>query len=114
MLVSRLAFFAANGLQIQINRGAAWAESAAGHDRVCVVASGESRAGLFSSFAQDLSRAWRHTDAADSSLRRRRSARDTRRRSKQEVVMEDSQVVAALSAQLAERIGRKRFDLWFS
>jgi chromosomal replication initiator protein len=28
--------------------------------------------------------------------------------------MEDSQVVAALSAQLAERIGRKRFDLWFT
>jgi chromosomal replication initiator protein len=28
--------------------------------------------------------------------------------------MEDSQVAAALSAQLAERIGRKRFELWFT
>jgi chromosomal replication initiator protein len=28
--------------------------------------------------------------------------------------MEDSQVVAALSAQLAERIGPKRFELWFT
>src|SRR6185503_14249512 len=28
--------------------------------------------------------------------------------------MEDSQVAAALSAQLAERIGAKRFKLWFS
>ena len=27
--------------------------------------------------------------------------------------MEDSEVAAALSAQLAERIGLKRFDLWF-
>jgi chromosomal replication initiator protein len=36
-----------------------------------------------------------------------------RRRSKQEVVMEDSQVAAALSTQLAERIGAQRFDLWF-
>src|SRR4051794_5598268 len=39
-------------------------------------------------------------------------ARNTRRRSEQEVVMEDLQV-AAMSAQLAERIGRRRFDLWF-
>jgi chromosomal replication initiator protein len=31
----------------------------------------------------------------------------------QEVVMEDSQVVAALSAQLAQRIGVKRFTAWF-
>jgi chromosomal replication initiator protein len=36
-----------------------------------------------------------------------------RRRSKQEVVMEDSQVAAALSTQLAERIGRQRFEFWF-
>ena len=28
--------------------------------------------------------------------------------------MEDSQVAAALSAQLAERIGAQRFELWFS
>src|SRR5213592_3677917 len=28
--------------------------------------------------------------------------------------MEDSQVAAALSTQLAERIGRQRFDLWFN
>ena len=32
----------------------------------------------------------------------------------QEVVMEDSQVAAALSSQLAERIGAQRFELWFS
>jgi chromosomal replication initiator protein len=31
----------------------------------------------------------------------------------QEVVMEDSQVVAALSKQLAQRIGMKRYALWF-
>src|SRR6186713_2171362 len=37
-----------------------------------------------------------------------------RRRSKQEVVMEDSQVVAALSAQLAERIGPQSFESWFT
>ena len=28
--------------------------------------------------------------------------------------MEDSQVAAALSTQLAERIGQQRFDLWFN
>src|SRR5262245_59978754 len=32
----------------------------------------------------------------------------------QVVVMEDSQVAAALSAQLAERIGPQRFELWFT
>jgi chromosomal replication initiator protein len=37
-----------------------------------------------------------------------------RQRSKQEVVMEDSQVAAALSAQLEQRIGRQRFELWFT
>jgi chromosomal replication initiation ATPase DnaA len=31
----------------------------------------------------------------------------------QEVVMEDSRIVAALSADLAQRIGAQRFDLWF-
>jgi chromosomal replication initiator protein len=31
----------------------------------------------------------------------------------QEVVMEDSQIVAALSTQLAQRIGAQRFELWF-
>lgn len=36
-----------------------------------------------------------------------------RRRSMQGVVMEDSQIAAALSAQLAERIGAQRFELWF-
>jgi chromosomal replication initiator protein len=37
-----------------------------------------------------------------------------RRRSKQEVVMEDSKVAAALSAELTRRIGSQRFDLWFN
>src|SRR6476659_10543406 len=36
-----------------------------------------------------------------------------RRRSQQEVVMEDSQGAAALSAELARRIGSQRFELWF-
>src|SRR4029079_7299972 len=36
-----------------------------------------------------------------------------RRRSQQEVVMEDSQVAAALSAELTRRIGPQRFELWF-
>src|SRR5690242_9655623 len=36
-----------------------------------------------------------------------------RRRSQQEVVMEDSQVAAALSAELTKRIGPQRFELWF-
>ena len=40
-------------------------------------------------------------------------ARDMRRRSQQEVVMEDSQVAAALSAELNRRIGPQRFELWF-
>jgi chromosomal replication initiator protein len=31
----------------------------------------------------------------------------------QEVVMEDSRIVAALSTQLAQRIGNQRFELWF-
>jgi chromosomal replication initiator protein len=31
-----------------------------------------------------------------------------------EVVMEDSQIAAALAAQLAEKIGPQRFDLWFA
>jgi len=32
----------------------------------------------------------------------------------QEVVMEDSHIAAALSLQLAERVGAQRFELWFS
>ena len=46
-------------------------------------------------------------------LRRHACARDMRRRSQQEVVMEDSQVAAALSAELTRRIGSQRFELWF-
>ena len=34
--------------------------------------------------------------------------------STQEVVMEDSEVVAELRARLAERIGQQRYELWFS
>src|SRR5215212_8792754 len=45
--------------------------------------------------------------------RRYACARDMRRRSQQEVVMEDSKVAAALSAELARRIGPQRFELWF-
>src|SRR5262249_13766830 len=37
-----------------------------------------------------------------------------RLRSTQEVVMEDSQVAAALLAELARRIGPHRFELWFT
>jgi chromosomal replication initiator protein len=37
-----------------------------------------------------------------------------RRRSKQEVVMEDSEDARAITAQLAARIGRQRFNLWFN
>src|SRR3954469_6053640 len=37
-----------------------------------------------------------------------------RRRSQREVVMEDSQVAAALSAELAQRLGPQRFELWFN
>src|SRR4051812_29077987 len=45
--------------------------------------------------------------------RRYACARDMRRRSQQEVVMEDSKVAAALSAELTRRIGPQRFELWF-
>src|SRR5947207_7914149 len=45
--------------------------------------------------------------------RRYACARNMRRRSKQEVFMEDSKVAAALSAELARRIGSQRFELWF-
>src|SRR3954470_15657087 len=45
--------------------------------------------------------------------RRYACARDMRRRSQQEVVMEDSQVAAALSTELTRRIGPQRFELWF-
>ena len=38
---------------------------------------------------------------------------DAHEEATQEVVMEDSQIAAALSAQLAERIGTQRFELWF-
>jgi chromosomal replication initiator protein len=50
---------------------------------------------------------------ADALPRRYACARDMRRRSQQEVVMEDSQVAAALSAELTRRIGPQRFELWF-
>src|SRR4051794_32506742 len=46
--------------------------------------------------------------------RRYACARNMRRRSKQEVVMEDSKVAAALSAELTRRIGSQRFELWFN
>src|SRR6185295_2801566 len=45
--------------------------------------------------------------------RRYACAWDMRRRSLQEVVMEDSKVAAALSAELTRRIGPQRFELWF-
>lgn len=40
-------------------------------------------------------------------------ARDLRRRSVQEVVTEDSQIAAAVRAELAARIGSQRYELWF-
>src|SRR3954471_8396979 len=64
-------------------------------------------------FAQGFSKCMAMAHIAGALPRRYACARDMRRRSQQEVVMEDSKVAAALLAELARRIGPQRFELWF-
>ena len=71
-----------------------------------------SRVGLFSTFRAGFPSGWRRSRCRRVATTETRSARDTRRR-KQDVVMEDSQIAAALSTQLAARIGASGYELWF-